>query len=49
MRACAFERPPSHTAGLQEVGVRLVERAAQGLTDGVKSYTGKESRTPTRT
>ena len=27
---------------VQEVGVRLSERAAQGIADGVKSYTGKE-------
>ena len=28
---------------IQEVGVRLAERAAQGVVDGVKTYTGKES------
>ena len=27
---------------VQEVGVRLAERAAQGIADGVKSYTGKD-------
>ena len=27
---------------VQEVGVRLTERAAQGIADGVRSYTGKE-------
>ena len=27
---------------VQEVGVRLAERAAQGIADGVRSYTGKE-------
>ena len=27
---------------VQEVGTRLTERAAQGIVDGVKSYTGKE-------
>ena len=31
---------------IQEVGVRLAERAAQGVVDGVKTYTGKESYKP---
>ena len=28
---------------IQEVGVRLTERAAQGIADGVRSYTGKDA------
>ena len=28
---------------VQEVGTRLAERAAQGIADGVRSYTGKDS------
>ena len=28
---------------IQEVGARLAERAAQGVADGVRSYTGKDS------
>ena len=36
------KQPELGVRAVKEVGVRMTERAAQGIADGVKSYTGKD-------